>query len=113
MAYSGIRKTQGHDFNYFTKVTVTWSNFGGSSTDGYSPDVIIPFQTQGFILLNEDATNIVEVSYNGNTLHDELNPSLPSKGLAYDARVNSLMWLRLKTGSAGPAVISIRAWARF
>jgi hypothetical protein len=108
--FSGIRKNVGHDFNYFTKVTVTWSAFGGSSADGSSPDLIIPFPTQGLMLLNEDSTNIVEVSFNGNTLHDELNPAQPSKGIAYDNRVNSLVWLRLKTGSAGPAIVSVRAW---
>lgn len=103
-----ITKTQGRDFNYFKKITVTWSNFGGGASDGYSPDIIIPFSTQGFLLLNEDSSSVVEVSFNGNTVHDELNPSLPSRGIAYDNRVNSLVWFRLKTG--GSAVISIRAW---
>ena len=109
MTFTGITKHQGRDFNYFTKITITSSSFGGTSGDGYSPDVIIPFSTQGFMLLNEDTAAVVEVSFNGNTVHDELNPTLPSRGVIYDNRVNSLIWLRLKSGSS--AVVSIRAWA--
>lgn len=109
MGFSGISKTQGKDFNFFTKITITSGTFGGTSGDGTSPDIIIPFSTQGLMLLNEDAAAVVEVSFNGNTVHDELNPTLPSKGVSYDNRVASLVWLRLKSGSS--AVVSVRAWS--
>jgi hypothetical protein len=104
-----ITKTQGRDYNFFKKVTVTWSTFGGGQSDGVSPDVIITFSTQGLMLLNEDSSSVIEVSYNGTTVHDELNPALPSKGVSYDGRTESLIWLRLKSGSS--AVVSIRAWS--
>jgi len=108
-----VTKTQGHDFNFFQKVTCTWSNFGGgpgfnNKSDGASPDIAITFSTQGFILTNEDTSAIIEVSYNGTTVHDEINPAI-MKSITYDNRRNSLMWFRLKTG--GSAVISVRAWA--
>ena len=107
--YPGVGyKTQGSDFNFFTKVTITSGTFGGDSVSGQQPAVIIPFSTNGFMLLNEDGTSVVEVSYNGTTLHDELNPAFSSKSITYDNRVNSLIWFRLKSGSS--AVISIRAW---
>jgi hypothetical protein len=71
-------------------------------------DLIIKFPTTGVILLNEDATSIVEVSFNGNTVHEELNPALATKGMSYDRRTISSIWLRLKSGSS--AIISVRAW---
>lgn len=98
----------GRNYNFFQKITVTATTFGGSAVDGYQPDVIITFPTQGLLLLNEDASNIVQVSFNGLTVDDELNPALPSKGIAYDNRVVSKIWLRMEVGSS--AVVSIRAW---
>src|ERR1019366_4143693 len=110
MGFPGIIKKQGLDFNYFSKVTVTWSSFGGGASDGYGCDLVIPFSTQygGILLLNEDSSSVVAVSYNGSTQHDELNPSLPSKGICYDNRTVSLIWFKLISGSS--AVVSIRAW---
>lgn len=104
-----LPKTQGRDFNFFKKITVTWNAFGGGSSDGYGCDIVIPFATQGVMILNEDAASVVEVSFNGNVLHDELDPTLPSKGLTYDNRVISPIWFRLKSGAT--ATISVRAWA--
>lgn len=108
MGFSGIKKNQGRDFNFFQKVTVTWNTFGGGASDGYGPDLIIKFPTKGIILLNEDASSIVEVSFNGSAVHDELNPTLASKDVTYDNRTVSLIWFRLKTGAS--AVVSVRAW---
>ena len=106
-----ITKTQGKDFNFFQKFTVSNSTFGGD-TDGYSPTCIISFTTSGVAYLLEDKTNIVEISYNGRTVHEELNPNFASSGIIYDNRIVSLIWLRLKAGSPGPAVVSIRAWSQ-
>jgi hypothetical protein len=107
--YPGIGYiNKGFDFNFFQKVTVTASTFGGGSVDGYQPDIIIWFPMQTLLLLNEDASSIVQVSFNGNTVHDELNPTLPSRGIAYDNRVVSLIWFRLSSGAS--AVVSIRAY---
>lgn len=108
MGFPGITKKQGRDFNYFQKVTVTWNTFGGGASDGYGPDLIIPFETQGIILTNEDATSVIEVSYNGTTIHDELSKAvLPS--IPYYVRRNSLIWFRLKSGAS--AIMSVRAWS--
>jgi hypothetical protein len=92
----------GHDFNLFSKVTVTNSTFNSTA------DIFIPFSTQGFILLNEDSANIVQVSFNGTTVHDELNPVI-ARGFTYDNRVVAKIWFKLETGAS--AVISVRAWA--
>lgn len=112
MGFPGIpKKTQGLDSNYFVKTAVNWSNFGGGSSDNIGPDQIITFSTQGVLLLNE-GTGVVEVSFNGNTVHCELDSTNVTKGLAFDNRVISLIWFRVKTGSTGPITVSVNAWSR-
>jgi hypothetical protein len=106
------KKTQGKDFNFFKKVTVTAADFGSGSVTGVQPDIIITFPTAGIIILNEGtaSTNSIEFSFNGNTVHGELDPSTPSKGLSFDNRTVSMIWFRLKAGSVGPVTIQINAW---
>jgi hypothetical protein len=108
--FPGIGYTNyGRNFNFFQKITVTATTFGGSSIDGYQPDIIITFPTQTILLLNEDGYGaIVQVSYNGITVDDELNSNLPSKGIAYDNRVVSKIWFRITSGSS--CVVSVRAY---
>lgn len=113
MAFSGIgKKTLGKDFNYYQKMDISWSTFGGGSLDGQSPDMVITFPTQSVMFLNEETggTQVVEYSFNGNTVHGELDPTLPSKALTFDNRVISLIWFRIKSGSSGPVTIRVDAW---
>ncbi len=100
----------GRDFNYFQKVSVTATTFGGTSVSGQQPDCIITFPTQSVLLLNE-GSGVVEYSMNGNTVHGELNSATPSVGLAFDNRVISTIWFRVQSGSSGPIVIAVHAWA--
>jgi hypothetical protein len=93
----------GRNFNFFQKVTVTAPTFNTNC------DLIITFPTQGILLLNEDGYGaIVQVSFNGNSVDDELNANLPSKGIAYDVRQISKIWFQIVSGSS--AVVSVRAW---
>lgn len=95
----------GRDFNYYTKVDVTVGSFQATC------DAIITFPTQTVMLLNEDTgSDIVEYSFNGNTLHGELNPSLITKSMTFDNRVISKIWFRVKSGSTGPITVRIDAW---
>lgn len=105
-------KTQGKDFNFYQKVEVSSSTFGGASVSGEQPDVIIKFGTRSIMLLNEETSSsqVVEYSFNGSTVHGELDPSLPSRGLVFDNRQISMIWLRVKSGSTGPITIRIDAW---
>lgn len=98
------KRTQGKDFNFFQKINVTSPGFAPS------PDLIITFPTQGVVFINENNSGIVEYSFNGNTVHGELDPSLPSKSKVFDNRVISIMWWRVKSGSSGPITVSIEAW---
>lgn len=103
-------KTRGRDFNFYQKIAVNWSTFGGGSVDGYQPDMIITFSTQGVLFLNE-GTGVVEYSFNGNTVHGELDSTKPSVGLTFDNRVISMIWFRVKSGSSGPITVRVDAWS--
>ena len=89
---------------FFQKISITTSTFASATT----PDVKVPFAGCGISMLNEDSTNIVEVSFDGINVHDELNPALMSKSALYNNRVVPVIWFRLKTGSS--AVVSVRIW---
>lgn len=110
MGYPGIRKKTGKDHDFFEKVEVDWSTFGGGASDGYGPDMIIPFTTRGVIFINE-SSGIVEYSFTGYAVHGELDSSTVTKGLIFDNRVISLIWFRVKTGSTGPLRVSVQAWS--
>lgn len=100
----------GYDHNFFQKISVTATTFGGGSVTGVQPDVIITFTTQGIQLLNL-GTGVVEFSFNGNTVHGELNSANPSVGLTFDNRVVSKIWFRVQAGSTGPITVSVNAWS--
>lgn len=99
----------GKDYNFFEKVDVNTSTFGGDSIDGYQPDMFITFVTQTIMMLNE-GSGIVEYSFNGNTVHGELDSSKASAALSFDNRIVSKIWFRIKSGSSGPITISVHAW---
>lgn len=106
----------GRDWNYFQKVNVSSTTFGGDSIDGYQPDLVITFTSQGAIFTNENATasnKIVEYSFNGHTVHGELDASSGSltKQLVFNNRVISKIWFRVKSGSSGTIVVSVQAWS--
>jgi len=97
--------TWGRDWNFFQKVTIT--------ADGYfnnDADLCITFSTQSVMILNL-GTGVVEYSFNGMTVHGELNSANPSAGMAFDNRVISKIWFRVQTGSTAPITVSVQAWA--
>ena len=104
-------RTNGKDWNFYERLSVVATTFGGDSTDGYQPDMFITFTTQGVMLTNE-GTGVVEYSFNGNNLHGELDSTKVTNALTFDNRVVSKIWFRLKSGTAGPVTVSVAAWAR-
>lgn len=101
----------GRDFNFYQKIDVTATDFGSNSIDGYQPDMIITFPTQTVMFLNENSSGVIEYSFNGNTVHGELDPTLPTRGMTFDNRVISLIWFRIKSGSSGPIMVRVDAWS--
>jgi len=97
----------GRDFNFYKKVSVSNSTFNNAC------DAMITFSTESVMFLNEGsgATNVVEYSFNGNTVHGELDPTLLSKQMIFNNRVVSKIWFRLKAGSSGNPNVRIDAWS--
>lgn len=103
------KKTYGRDFNFFQKLNVIATGFGSDSVDGYQPDMAITFPTTGITFLNE-GTGVIEYSFNGNTVHGELNSASASAGMSFDNRHVSLIWFRVKAGSSPGIVVRVDAW---
>jgi|SRR5271166_3978285 len=110
--YPGIGyTTYGFDYNFFQKIAVSATTFGGSSIDGYQPDTICPFTTQTVMFVNL-GSGTVEYSFNGNTVHGELNSAnVNTVALTFQNRVISKIWFRVQTGSSGTINVSVQAWA--
>lgn len=114
MAYPGIKKKNNSDhYNFFTRLAVNWTQFGAldgyTTTDGYGPDIIIPFSSQSVSFLNE-GTGTIEYSFDGTNVHGDLISGTACAGLTFDNRVISLVWFRVKSGSTGPINLRIEAW---
>src|SRR5208282_3141035 len=86
--------TLGYDRNFFQKLSVTATTFGGNNdgslyVPGPQPDMIIPFNTAGVILTNLSlndgyaAGSTVEYSFNGQVLHGELGSSPQNISLTF------------------------------
>ena len=87
-----------------------WNFFEVVSVDGYDfPDtaqVSFGFNSQAFSLLNR-GSYVVEYSFDGETVHGDLDPSDASKGLAFDARVECRIWFR---SVLGYSTVRVEAW---
>lgn len=100
-----IKPKVGYADFYFVKVVVSSASFAANT----APDIIVNVAgVNNFSICNETTGSVVEVSYNGNTVQDELDASLPTRFLLYNNRRVDTVWLRLKSGSA--STIAIRAW---
>lgn len=107
-------KTQGVDFNFFQKLVVSAATFGGGSVDGYQPDMIIKFPTQGVIfnVQGVGGANVIEYSFNGTTVHGELSQVSASNRyfLTFNNREISMIWFRVQSGSSS-ATVTVEAWS--
>lgn len=96
--------TQGFDFNFFKKVTIINATFNSQA------DVVFNIKyLSSFTLMDETSSTVVEYSFNGTTLHGEMDSSKDSKTLLFDNRRVTGIWFRMKSGAS--AVIRVEAWA--
>lgn len=93
----------GKDFNFFLRVTV------GAASFPTEAQVVFNFRgQQGFTLMNE-GSSVIEYSFNGTTLHGDMDSSKDSKTLKFDNRRVNKIWFRLKSGSSSE--VRVEAWA--
>jgi len=101
-AYNKV--TNGRDFNFFSRISVTSATF----TDTCDALITFPTQTVSFLL---EGTGVVEYSFNGNTLHGDMDSAASTRGLVFDKRLISKIWFRLKSG--GPVTVRVEAWGTY
>jgi hypothetical protein len=78
--------------------------------DGYdfptNPQVVFTFNSQGFTFLNR-GTHVVQYSFDGATLHGDLDPADASQGLSFDGRCECKVWFRALDGYGD---VRVEAW---
>lgn len=100
----------GRDFNFFQKLVVTATTFGGNSIDGYQPDMIITFPTQTVTFQLEAGSGVgaIQYSFNGNTIHGDMSVGttglITSNSLVFQNRVISQIWFK------GAGTVRVEAW---
>ena len=98
-----MRQQTKKTFNFFDRVNVTTGDFGDCA-------VSWDFISSGILLLNEGtAGNVVQYSFDGISVHGDLNPSLASAGIGFDERHQCKIYFRLSSGSG--ALVRVEAWA--
>ena len=90
-------------FNYFNNITI----------DGYDfpiiPQVNFGFLSQGIAFLNKSVLYKLQYSFDGTTLHGDLDPADESRGIIFDNRVESKVWFKAVDGYA---IVRVEAWSK-
>lgn len=92
-------------WNYFKVVTVSEAAFPET------PQVNFHFLSQGFAFLNRGA-NVVQYSFDGTTIHGDLNPGDGSISMSFDNRNECKVWFRQVGGSSDVRVEAWGGWGR-
>lgn len=87
-------------FNYFAVISVDGYDFPVDSQADFT------FISQGFSFLNRGDYTI-EYSFDGETLHGDLDPDDASKGLTFDNRFENRVWFRAVDGYGD---VRVEAW---
>lgn len=90
--------------NFFDKLAV-------SSTSFSDHQVKWSFTSVGIAVMVESntLTDVVQYSFDGETVHGDMTPTLPSEAIIFDNRHHSKIWFRRAT-PGDPVVTRIEAW---
>ncbi len=97
--------TNGKDFQFFEKTDVSSLSFGGNA------DVAFNFRGQQSLSIVNEGSDVIEYSFNGNTVHGDMTPSTPTAAIFFDNRRVSKIWFRVAAGGSGTHTIRVEAWA--
>jgi hypothetical protein len=90
-------------YNYFEVLAVAPATFPAD------PQIIFGFLSDGFTFLNRGAT-VVEYSFDGVTLHGDLNPADSSKSVIFNGRTEDRVWFR---APAGAGTVRVEIWGSY
>jgi hypothetical protein len=90
--------------NFFHKLHITTTSFSDHK-------VSWDFNSQGLSLLVEsfNSSDVIQYSFDGNEVHGDLTPGLPSAGIVFDTRHANKIWLRRVVGGY-PVLVRIESW---
>lgn len=58
---------------------------------------------------SNDVTDVIQYSFDGETVHGDMTPTMPSEGIVFDNRFQNKVWFRRVT--PGDAVlVRVEAW---
>jgi len=105
MAAGGINKiTQGIDHNTFKRVNVNYDSFDTLS------DVVFKYRHRNlsFSMVFE-GTGTIQYSFNGNTVHGDMQSGTATASIFFDNRNVSGIWFRRSAGDGGN--VRVEGWA--
>lgn len=95
--------TRRRDTNYFEKFyvsSITW-------------DILAKwkFNSIGIALLVEsnDPTDVIQYSFDGENVHGDLTPGMPSQGIVFDNRIANAIWFR-RASPGDVVLVRVEAW---
>ena len=90
-----------------------WNYFDVISVDGYDfpdePQANFGFNSGGFSFLNR-GSYVIQYSFDGETLHGDLDPSDESRGAVFDNRYECKVWFK---AVGGYSTVRVEAWGGY
>lgn len=91
------------DNNFFQKYRISSTSF----------EVVASwnFTSIGIALMveSDNREDVIQYSFDGETVHGDMTPTLPSEGIIFDNRFHSKVWFRRAT-PGDPVVVRVEAW---
>jgi hypothetical protein len=92
------------DTNFFDKIEVSTTAFEDSTVKWNF--ISIGF---GLVVESSDTTDVIEYSFDGQTVHGDLTPGTPTEAIMFDNRSQCQVWFRRFTVGS-PVIVRIEAW---
>lgn len=91
------------DTNFFTKIYVSNTEFELLANWN--------FNSVGLALMVEsnDSTDVIEYSFDGENVHGDMTPKMPSEAIVFDNRAQSKAWFR-RAAPGAPVLVRVEAW---
>lgn len=99
----GVYMAKFKDTNYFNSFSVSNTSFSSNLASWNFISTAI-----GIFVLSTSASDIIEISFDGESVHDRINPYYV-QGVFYDNRHAGKLWLR-KQSSGSSVTVQVSAW---